>query len=157
LKRESVNKEHARVEIPSEIPSETSSQRESIQPPDDRLSEVSLSNPLTTAILEGSGYTQSQAQNLSPLNYAKLQGTIARLKRDEVTPAQVKQAASDWWGDYPPNFDQLADESLKVKNGHGKTNKQSNGGNYAKTNPGRNSASDTAIAHVRRNILGSKV
>lgn len=82
-----------------------------------------VSHPLGVALLTGAGFSEAQKETLSPINYSKLRAAIIRLSQANITPAQIQQASENWWGNSPPNFDQLADEALKVANGTGANTK----------------------------------
>jgi hypothetical protein len=95
---------------------ETEIQQEREREPEQRpsLGENPLSHPLGAALLTGAGFSELQQKNLSPLNYSKLGAAITRLEHAQITIEQINQARRNWWGNSPPNFDQLADEALKV-------------------------------------------
>ena len=85
--------------------------RESMQP------ENPLSHPLSSALLDGAGFSEMQRESLSSMQYAKLGAAVTRLTAANITVAQVQAARKTWWASSPPNFDQLADEALKVASG----------------------------------------
>ena len=86
-------------------------ERESMQ------SENPLSHPLSSALLDGAGFSEMQRESLSSMQYAKLGAAVTRLTAANITVAQIQAARKAWWGNSSPNFDQLADEALKVASG----------------------------------------
>lgn len=72
------------------------------------------SSPLESALLSHCGFNEFKSETLSSLQYMKLKGAATRLTAAGITLEQIATARANWWGKSPPNFDQLADESLKV-------------------------------------------